>query len=219
MKNIIESLVNPDERKNAKIQDLSFFAEIKNEHKKVKRPARLKQDKKRMSRKEFKELGLYSLPRKTLKYTDYVKLNNLWNGYMEQQFDNDLEALKLKFDPSHPLYEQTSSIIHKSDFHGAKVKVTQSKCVSLVGHKGIILIDSKGTFSIISKDNVVRVIPKNDSIFEFKWKTVSFTVYGRHLCYRSADRSTKKIKNVPLIPFAINCNLSKNILAEQKIAQ
>lgn len=172
-----------------------------------------------MSRKEFKEIGLYSLPRKTMKFADYMKLNALWNSYMEQQFDSgDLDALKLKFDPTHPQYEQTSSIIHKSDFHGAKVKVTHSKCASLVGHKGIILIDSKGTFSIICKDNVLRIIPKSNSIFEIKWRSVRFTVYGKHLCFRSANRSTKKVKNIPLIDiWATTCQSGKTELTSNQV--
>lgn len=202
MHKIIESLVDSREKKNAKIQDLTIFSEIKNEHQKVKKPQRLKKQKKRLSRKEFKDLGLYSLPRKTLKYEDYKQLNELWNSYMDQQFQQfssgDLKALQLKFDPSHPQYEMSSAVIHKSDFHGAKLKVSSSKCSSLVGHKGIVLMDSKGTFSIISKDNVLRVIPKSDSMFELKWKNARFTVYGKHLCYRSAERSTKKIKTLDL---------------------
>jgi ribonuclease P protein subunit POP4 len=152
-----------------------------------------------LSRNEFKNLGLYSLPRKTLKYEDYKQLNELWNSYMDQQFGaGDLKSVQLKFDPSHPHYDATSAILHKSDFHGAKLKVSSSKCASLVGHKGIVLMDSKGTFSIISKDNVLRVIPKSDSMFELKWKNARFTVYGKHLCYRSAERSTKKIKTLEL---------------------
>lgn len=200
MQNIIESLVDPREKKNARIQELTIFSEIKNEHKKVKKIKKLNKQKKRLSRNEFKELGLYALPRKTLKYKEYLPLNELWNSYMEQQFGScDLKTLQLKFNPGHSQYDITSALIHKSDFHGAKVKVKHSKCASLVGIKGIILIDSKGTFQIISKDNILRVIPKSDSIFEVKWKSaVRFTVFGRHLCYRTADRSTKKVKNVAL---------------------
>lgn len=199
MHNLIESLVNPGEKKNAKIQDLTVFTELKNEHKKVKKPQRLKKQKKRLSRNESKELGMYALPRKALKYADYVALNELWNSYMEQQLGTDMKSLLLKFDPTHPQYEQTSSLIHKSDYHGAILKVTQSKCASMVGHKGIIVMDTKGTFSIISKDNVLRVIPKGDSIFELKWKKAKFAIFGKHLCYRSADRSTKKVKCLALI--------------------
>ena len=118
---------------------------------------------------------------------------------MDQQFGSgDQKALLLKFDPAHPLYEQTSAILHKSDFHGAKLKVSSSKCTSLVGQTGIVLLDTKGTFSIISKDNVLRVIPKSDSMLELIWKKARFTVYGKHLCYRSAERATKKIKTIDL---------------------
>lgn len=192
-------MVHTREKKNAKIQDISTFTELKNEHKKVRKPQKLRKQKKRLSRKEFKDLGLYSLPRKTLKYADYIPLSELWSSYMDQQLGDDLKTLQQKFDPTHPLFDQTSAVIHKSDFHGAKVKVSSSKCSSLIGHKGIILIDTKETVSIICKDNVLRVIPKRDSIFELKWKAVRFAVYGKHLCYRSADRSTKKVKNVALI--------------------
>lgn len=60
-----------------------------------------------MSRKEYKDLGLYSLPRKTLKYADYKDLNDLWNSYMEQQLGSDLKALSTKLNTTHSLYEQT----------------------------------------------------------------------------------------------------------------
>lgn len=195
---IIENLVDPRERKNSRIQDLKFFSEIKNEYQKRKKPQKLKKQKKKLSRKEFKDLGLYSLPRKTLKYEDYKDLNNLWSSYMDQQFGSEIKSLLVKFDPAHPQYEQTTAILHKSDFHGAKLKVTSSKCSSLIGHKGIVLLDTKGTFSIISKDNILRVIPKSDSIFELKWKNARFTVFGKHLSYRSAERSTKKIKTIEI---------------------
>lgn len=49
-----------------------------------------------------------------------------------------------------------SSLIHKSDFHGAIIKVVRSKCSTMVGHKGIVILDTKGTFNIIRKDNVLK---------------------------------------------------------------
>lgn len=49
-----------------------------------------------------------------------------------------------------------SSLIHKSDFHGAIIKVVRSKCSTMVGHKGIVILDTKGTFNIIGKDNVLK---------------------------------------------------------------
>ncbi|CRK95912.1 CLUMA_CG009358, isoform A [Clunio marinus] len=195
VQNVIENLVHSREKKEDKIQDLTTYTEIKNDHMKVKKPQKLRKQKKRLSRNEIKNMGLYSLPKKTLKYSDYTDLNSMWNSYMDQQFgDNNTKQLELKFNPAHPHYDNTSALIHKSDLHGAKLKVKMSKCASLIGHKGIILMDTKGTFSIICKDNVLRTIPKSDSIFELKWRSLKFVVYGKHLCYRSADRSTKKRK-------------------------
>ena len=190
--------MNPHEKKNSNIQDLSIYTELKNEHKKIKKPRRCNKQKKRLSRKEFQNLGLNALPRKSLKYEDYVPLNQLWNSYFEQQLP-DPKSLPARFEPSHPQYDQISMLIHKSDYHGSILTVSHSKCASLVGQKGIIIKDTKGTFSIISKDNVLRVIPKSDSIFELSWKGLKFTIFGKHICYRSADRSTKKIKSLALI--------------------
>jgi Ribonuclease P/MRP, subunit p29 len=47
-------------------------------------------------------------------------------------------------------------MLQKADFHGALLKVVRSKCSSLVGVQGIILMDTKGTFQIICKDNRVK---------------------------------------------------------------
>jgi ribonuclease P protein subunit POP4 len=190
--------VHPRERKDPRIQELTHFNEIKTDRQKLKKSRHRKQ-KKRLSRQEYKDLGLFSLPRKTLKYEDYTQLNELWSSYMDQQFGaGDQHSLQAKFDPTHSQYDQTSALLHKSDFHGAKVKVSHSKCASMVGHKGIILMDTKGTFSIISKDNVLRVIPKSDSIFVLRWRSARFSLFGKHLCHRSADRSTKKMKSIAL---------------------
>jgi ribonuclease P protein subunit POP4 len=42
------------------------------------------------------------------------------------------------------------------DLHGALVKVTKSINPSLVGMKGIIFIETRETFKMISKDDKVR---------------------------------------------------------------
>lgn len=72
---------------------------------KPKKPKKLKAQKKRLSRNEMKEMGLYSLPRKTLKYDDYKELNDLWNSYMEQQLGTNMELLKKRTDVTNSNYE------------------------------------------------------------------------------------------------------------------
>lgn len=77
-----------------------------NVKKKIKKPKKLQEQKKRLSRTEMKELGLYSLPRKTLKYDDYKELNKLWNSYMEQQLGTDIQQLQKRIDVTSSNYDQ-----------------------------------------------------------------------------------------------------------------
>lgn len=109
------------------------------------------------------------------------------------------------------------SDILKVDFHGAKISVVRSKNPSLVGAKGIVILDTKGTFKIVSKDDKIRsklktqhnnptvslkltlyfeipAIPKNDSVFLVHWNDIQLTVFGKHLNTRPAERSVKKYK-------------------------
>lgn len=53
-------------------------------------------------------------------------------------------------------YDGFSKILVKSDFHGAIVTVTRSRCPSLVGVNGIVAMDTKNTFKVLGKDNKLR---------------------------------------------------------------
>lgn len=69
--------------------------------------------------------------------------------------------LPLKTDGTPPsveeaTYDNFSKILVKSDFHGAIVTVTRSRCPSLVGITGIVAMDTKNTFKILGKDNKLR---------------------------------------------------------------
>ena len=46
--------------------------------------------------------------------------------------------------------------ICRADLHGAHVKVTRSNVASQVGLEGFVVMETKNTFRIISKDNKVR---------------------------------------------------------------
>lgn len=53
-------------------------------------------------------------------------------------------------------YDNFSKTLVKSDFHGAIVTVTRSRCPSLVGVNGIVAMDTKNTFKVLGKDNKLR---------------------------------------------------------------
>lgn len=110
VQNILEKLVHSREKKNDRIADINKYIQIPHEHKKIKKISQRKQ-KKKLSRVELQKLGLYSLPRKTLKYQDYIPLNALWNQYMEVQLGSDMESLSKRLDPSNSGYECLRYII------------------------------------------------------------------------------------------------------------
>jgi ribonuclease P protein subunit POP4 len=194
----MEVLIDSREKKKVNIDELSQYQELSNVKTRSKEPKQFKKQRKRLARKDMKNLGLYSLPRESMKYKDYEELYKLWSGYMEEQFKNDFQQLEKSLSLADPHYDMMSGMVHKSDFHGAKLKVIQSKCPSLTGLKGIVVKETKETFNILGKDDILRVVPKAPSLFELKWKKVRFTVLGKHIKMKSAERSVKKLKCIRL---------------------
>lgn len=54
------------------------------------------------------------------------------------------------------LWDQMSNTLMKADYHGALLKVASSKCITLNGLQGIVIFDTKYTFTVISKDDTCR---------------------------------------------------------------
>ncbi|XP_023944000.2 ribonuclease P protein subunit p29 [Bicyclus anynana] len=144
-----------------------------------------------LTRKEKKALGFYAIPRDSVKYSEVVPLNQIWSDYISQM----LELEKLGPVGTNKNWEQFTQTIYKADFHGSMMQVVRSKCPSYVGKKGICIMDTKNTFKIVSIDNLVTTIPKKDSVFELYVKDIKICVFGKHLCVRPAERSTKKVKS------------------------
>ncbi|XP_024947312.1 ribonuclease P protein subunit p29 isoform X2 [Cephus cinctus] len=114
-------------------------------------------------------LGINKITRNSaLKYVDMVPLNKMWLDYMKHMLD--------------------------ADFHGAIITISRSKCPSLVGITGIIIQDTKGTFRVLGKDNIIRTIPKEVVVFDIYMESTTLQLFGRELCTRPAERSVKKFK-------------------------
>lgn len=114
---------------------------------------------KTLSRKQFADLGLYTLPTKSIKYADMVPLHEIWMQYIRKQLQLYLigEGDEQRIPEVHdPMYEQFSKAVVKADLHGAIIKVAASKCPSLVGQTGIVAMETKNSFKIVSRDNRTR---------------------------------------------------------------
>jgi len=155
---------------------------------------------------------LYDIPKAEQKYEIYRPLNSMWIGYIQ-------EILGLKEEGG-----QVSSVeaakLCSADFHGAELEVVRSRCVSRVGVKGIVVKDLKSVFEVVTERDVVKVLPKEHTIFRFtvpfpevkveegkmrveesnvdeekKPKDLVFELHGDQFKYRAADRANRKFKS------------------------
>lgn len=112
--------------------------------------ARKRQRPKPLSAKEKRITGIYEIPKESQKYEIYVPLYRMWLEYIWQI----LGMVKGKNNWITP--QGAGAMIASADFHGAKLMVVRSKCVSLVGLKGIVVRDTKFTFQIIAEGNKLK---------------------------------------------------------------
>ncbi|XP_028159419.1 ribonuclease P protein subunit p29 [Ostrinia furnacalis] len=173
-------------------------AELKKDFVLAKRRSRTRKQKakkkkvKNLTRKEKKSLGFYSIPRDSVKYADVQPMNDIWLEYISNMLELDKEVPQM----CSKGWETFSQTIYKADFHGSMLEVARSKCPSYVGKKGICIMDTRNTFKIVSTDNTVTTIPKRDSVFDIYMKKIKVTIFGKHICVRPAERSSKKFKSL-----------------------
>ncbi|XP_078066932.1 ribonuclease P protein subunit p29 [Mustelus asterias] len=148
-------------------------------HKKTKRKAKC------LSAKERRELRIFELKPEQQRYELFLPLHELWKQYIRDLCNG------LKPDMQTQMI-QTKLL--KADFHGAIVTVMKSKCPSYVGATGIILQEMKHIFKIITKENKLKVIPKQNSVFSVEIDGFVSYIYGSKFQLRSSERSAKKFK-------------------------
>ena len=111
----------------------------------------------------------------------------------------DIEALE-RGGWSPNLTEETRQLqlqmrVCRADLTGALLTVSMSSCSSHLGLEGIVLMETKNTLQIISRDNKLRLVPKVGSSFKFEMSGYSFTFPGVCIDSKPAERITKKLKN------------------------
>lgn len=144
----------------------------------------------RLSSKKKKELKLHSIPHKEQKYELYLPLHELWVSYIEEL----LQAVG-RGEGKGTNQAQMNQRLLKADFHGSIMKVERSKCPSYVGIEGILLLETQNTLQLICKDNLIRTVPKANSVFTFTVCGFQFRLYGNHMRFRSSERSARKFKD------------------------
>lgn len=86
--------------------------------------------------------------------------------------------------------------VMRADLHGAMIRVVQSRNSSVVGLVGIVLVESKLAFQIVTRNDCVKMIPKQHTVFDVYHPSAIFRFFGDQLLSRAAERSTKKFKSI-----------------------
>ncbi|KAL8694828.1 MAG: hypothetical protein Q9218_000587 [Villophora microphyllina] len=183
-----------------------------------KEKSRRQQKPKPLSVKEKRVTGIYDMSKDFQKYDIYAPLYRMWIRYI-------WEILGMVKGKEHWVTAQGAGPkLASADFHGAKVMVVRSKCVSMVGLQGIVVRDTKFTFQIITQQNELKMIPKNHTIFkiqipqpdaveenpdlkldkdigdeEMEANVLVFELHGSSFEHRAIDRATKKFKQRNMI--------------------
>ncbi|CAO3697013.1 unnamed protein product [Rhizopus stolonifer] len=141
----------------------------------------------KLTAKEKRLLKVYDIPKQAHKYELFEPLSELWQGYMSSLLDKGEANFEQK--------------LIKADFHGAPFTVIQSTNPSFVGVSGIVVQETLSMFKLITKENKLKQIPKNTSVFNIFIKKLNkpYTIYGQQFVSRPSDRAAKKFKPKPSI--------------------
>lgn len=67
-------------------------------------------------------------------------------------------------DRAHVTPSGSGQMLASADMHGALVRVVRSRCVSRVGLEGIVVRDTRFTFDVVTKGNVVKGESSDESL-------------------------------------------------------
>lgn len=165
------------------------FVLAKKKRRNIKKPSKKKTQ--CLTRREKKDLGFYSMGRDNVKYKDILPMHQLWIEYINKVVD--LTKVPSKTDRNWDSFTQS---FYKADFHGAILSVIRSKCPSYVGKTGICIVDTRQTFVIVSDNDKTTTLLKKTCVFKLQINELNIVLFGKHLCIRPAERSTKKIKSI-----------------------
>ncbi|KAI0721687.1 RNase P/MRP, p29 subunit [Cerioporus squamosus] len=173
-----------------------------------------------ISKKESRKKGLWKLQKEETKFQLFLPLHSLWVGYMSELLSLSPQPAVANTDPASamPSAAGMHAKLIKADFHGAIVTVRQSKNPCLVGLSGIIVHETENAFKVITRNDQLKMLPKQKSIFVFAvplyatpalpprpstgplrtildMPHIEFELYGNHFCYRAAERTGRKFKH------------------------
>eukprot|EP01105_Mastigella_eilhardi_P001622 TRINITY_DN11915_c0_g1_i1.p1 TRINITY_DN11915_c0_g1~~TRINITY_DN11915_c0_g1_i1.p1 ORF type:complete len:270 (+),score=48.40 TRINITY_DN11915_c0_g1_i1:108-812(+) len=186
----VKGIISPHKQvTGAMMENLSERRGFHMDHAEAKRRERqLRKPKEEMTARELRAHGAFEIPDALQKYSVYVPLHVLWKKYITDLMSN-ARALSVQ-----------GFKLMKADFHGAIISVVRSRNPCLVGVSGILIQETTNALRLITPYDTLKVVPKRDNVFMLELPSGAVvTLYGNHLCQRSADRTARKFKAKPTI--------------------
>ncbi|KAH6631463.1 Rof/RNase P-like protein [Chaetomium tenue] len=159
-----------------------------------------------LSATQRRRLGLYDVPPAAQRYALFEPLHQLWLGYVREILGSEVYTGG----------EGAAAKLASADFHGAGVEVVRSGCVSRVGIRGIVVKDSRFALEVVTRRDVLKLVPKEGTVFRFEvpvpvpvsglgekegekegevqMSTMVFEIHGEQFQFRSADRASRKFR-------------------------
>ncbi|CAP20594.1 Protein CBG23842 [Caenorhabditis briggsae] len=123
--------------------------------------------------------------KKAFKFADIVPMNSDWQKYFRERLSNHFASSKI---------EKT---ILKADYHGALLTVWMAENSTQIGISGIVVLETRHTFQMVTQDDRFVVIPKKGSVFRFILGDRLFSLFGDGMRTRPAWRGKKpRVKRV-----------------------
>lgn len=116
-------------------------------------------------------------------FKSFLPMHELWLSYVTKVLSVD----KPQFLSEETVLERLRQI----DYHGAMIEVVRSKTKGIIGLKGIVIQETKNVFIVVTEGDCLKVIPKEDNLFQIEVLGVKFTLVGSNFCMKPELRCTK----------------------------
>lgn len=127
-----------------------------------------------LTARDKRKSRIYEIPRECQRYEIYEPLHRLWVGYVQDVLFGEAGMLPRISGDGHAekgkalmVGQDLAAKLMSADLHGSHMKVVRSRCPSRVGIKGIMVKETKMTFEIITKGNVLKSEQRSLYVDEF----------------------------------------------------
>lgn len=114
--------------------------------------------------------GKKAKPFANLRYQDFEALREFWVAYIDDLKPGSGAAL--------------AEVLASADLHGSTLRVAQAKNPGCVRLQGTVIEETQRTFRIITRDDRVRVLPKENCIFEVTARGETISMLGPAWAHR-----------------------------------